>query len=401
MRPNPQAATDTPHAPQTTPAASPPAARERTGSARLARRALLGGGLAAGAVALASWPAHAIGPAAAPATPTRPTSRPARRHTTPTGDVLAVVQKSGHALAFHDTASGELLARIPLERYPHEVVADSARRYAYVGHYGVRMSADPGPGGTGVWMVDLRARQLVRTLSTDPFRRIHGLAIDRHDRLYALPETDAVLLGYDEPRTATAPSRTLPTGGAKTHLLTVSPDGERAYVTGLDSGTVSLLHPHDPTAPPVVATPGPRPEGCCLSADGRTLYVGVRGNGTVVALDATTLAVTGSYDTAGGDPLRVYAAGPAAPGLLLVTDIVRRTLTLLDPALRPVATIALAGVPSALSLHPHRPLAYVSELDTGRVTLVDLERRCTTGGFAVDGEPDSSILLPAPASGRH
>ncbi|MET9294109.1 YncE family protein [Streptomyces sp. NPDC003077] len=361
---------------------------------RVARRTLIGG-LAAGAAALGGgWQARAEGGGARGL----PGASPAASHGMAGGggsDVLAVVQKSGHALAFHDTSSGRLLARVPLERYPHEIVADSRRRYAYVGHYGVRMSGDAGPGGTGVWMVDLRARRLVRSLGTGPFRRVHGMAVDRHDRLYALAETDAVLLGYDEPRTATAPSHVVRTGGAKTHLCAVSRDGERAYVTGLDSGTVSLVRPHDPAARPVTAAPGPRPEGLCLGHDGRTLYVGVRGAGTVLAMDAETLAVTGTYDTEGGDPLRVYAAGPAAAGLLLVTDIVHRTVTLLDARLRRVATVRLDGMPSAVSLHPHAPLAYVSELETGRVTVLDLERRCAVGGFAVGGEPDSSVLLPA------
>lgn len=365
---------------------------------RVGRRALVGGLVAGAATVVGAVPAraHPNGTTSASGAPSD--TSPAAAHPALPGDgsdVLAVVQKSGHALAFHDTASGRLLGRVALERYPHEIVADSARRYAYVGHYGVRMSADPGPGGSGVWMVDLRARRLVRTLATDPFRRVHGMAIDRHDRLYALAETDAVLLGYDAPRTATAPSRVLRTGGAKTHLVTVDRAGERAYVTGLDSDTVSLVRPHAPQTRPLTAVPGPRPEGCCLGPDGRTLYVGVRGSGTVVAMDAETLAVTGSYDTAGGDPLRIYSAGAAAPGLLVVTDIVQRTLTLLDTALRRVATISLTGVPSALSVHPHAPLAYVSELDTGRVTIVDLEGRCVVGGFAVGGEPDSSVLLPA------
>ncbi|MBB5939774.1 YncE family protein [Streptomyces zagrosensis] len=371
----------------------------RPGSSRPARRTLVGG-LAASAAALGgAWPARAEGSGSGVSAGASPGAFPLAPQQAPRGggaDVLAVVQKSGHALAFHDTASGRLLARVPLERYPHEMVADSRRRYAYIGHYGVRMSGDLGRGGWGVWVVDLRARRLVRTLGTGPFRRVHGMATDRHDRVYARAETDAVLLGYDEPRTATAPSRVVPTGGAKTHLCAVDRDGERAYVTGLDSHTVSLVRPHDPVALPVTASPGPRPEGCCLGPDGRILYVGVRGSGMVVAMDADTLAVTGNYDTGGGDPLRIYAAGPAATELLLVTDITQRTVTLLDTTLRRVATIPLAGVPSAVSLHPHAPLAYVSELDTGQVTVLDLEQRCVIGGFAVGGEPDSSILLPAP-----
>ncbi|MFD9028579.1 hypothetical protein [Streptomyces parvulus] len=53
---------------------------------------------------------------------------------TPAGrDVLVVVEKSGHAVGFYETASGRLLRRVALPDRPHEMVFDSRRRFAYVG----------------------------------------------------------------------------------------------------------------------------------------------------------------------------------------------------------------------------------------------------------------------------
>ncbi|MEI5098085.1 hypothetical protein RB200_04870 [Streptomyces sp. PmtG] len=183
------------------------------------------------------------------------------------GDVLAVVEKSGHAVSFYDTASGRRLRSVPLPDYPHEMVVDSRRRFAYVGHYGVRMSSSAGEGGAAVFVIDLAGRSLARTIDTRPFNRVHGMGIDRADRLYALSEEKAVLLGFDAPSTDTAPSRAVPTHGVKTHLFTLSRDGERAYVTGLLSHTVSLVRPHDAAAPPRLVTVGQLPESSCLSRD--------------------------------------------------------------------------------------------------------------------------------------
>lgn len=315
-------------------------------------------------------------------------SRPAH------ADVLVVVEKSGHAVSFYDTTSGQRLRTVPLPDHPHEMVVDSRRRFAYVGHYGVRMSFTVGEGGAAVFVIDLAERSLARTIDTRPFNRVHGMGMDRHDRLYALSEEKAVLLGFDDPATDQGLTRAVPTHGVKTHLFTLSRDGERAYVTGLLSHTVSLVRPHDASAPPLLATAGQLPESSCLSRDEKTLFVGARKSSSLVALDARTLKIRRRRDV-GGDPLRVYTLDDER---LLVTDIVGNTLTVWSTDLRRIRSLKLDGTPAAVSLHPTRPLAYVSLLGANRIAVVDLDRLTVFGGFATGLEPDSSALLPAAAT---
>ncbi|MFD4262776.1 hypothetical protein ACFWR9_35485 [Streptomyces sp. NPDC058534] len=88
-------------------------------------------------------------------------------------DVLVVVEKSGHAVAFYETTSGRSPQRVQLPDYPHEMVVDSRRRLAYVGHYGVRMSATVGEGGAAVLVIDLAERTLARTVEV-PHWFVHG-----------------------------------------------------------------------------------------------------------------------------------------------------------------------------------------------------------------------------------
>lgn len=307
-------------------------------------------------------------------------------------DVLMVVEKSSHAVSFYDAESGQRLRTVGLPDYPHEMVVDSRGRFAYVGHYGVRMSSTVGEGGAAVFVIDLAERSLARTIDTRPFNRIHGMGIDRRDRLYALSEEKAVLLGFDAPSTDLAPTRAVPTHGVKTHLFTLSRDGERAYVTGLLSHTVSLVRPHDASAPPVLVTPGQLPESSCLSQDEKTLFVGARKSSSLIAVDARTMKVRRTRKT-GGDPLRVYTLDAER---LLVTDIVANTLTVWSTDLRPVRSLRLDGTPSAVTLHPNKPLAYVSLLGTHRIAVIDLNRFAVVNDFGTQLEPDASVLLPAP-----
>ncbi|GHE96688.1 hypothetical protein GCM10018785_71870 [Streptomyces longispororuber] len=352
-------------------------------------RAAGAGTLASGLPPLASATPASAAPASATPAPAA-AAGDARRAAGP-GDVLVVVEKSSHAVSFYDTDSGRRLGTVPLPDHPHEMVVDARRRFAYVGHYGVRMSSTAGEGGAAVFVVDLVERSLVRTIDTRPFRRIHGMGIDREDRLYALSEDRAVLLGFDAPATDEAPVRAVPTHGVKTHLFALSRDGERAYVTGLLSHTVSLVRPHDAAVPPRLVTPGQLPESSTLSRDEKTLFVGARKSSTLVAVDARTMKVRREAAT-GGDPLRVYTLDDER---LLVTDIAARTLTVWSTGLKPIRSLALDGIPAAVSLHPGKPLAYVSLLGTDRVAVVDLDRFAVVGGFATQREPDASALLPA------
>src|SRR5262245_35334020 len=73
-------------------------------------------------------------------------------------DVLAVVEKADRRLAFFEAESGRRLAEVTLGDFPHEMVADAQRRFAYIGHYGVESSAAIGQGGSAVFVVDLRLR---------------------------------------------------------------------------------------------------------------------------------------------------------------------------------------------------------------------------------------------------
>lgn len=306
-------------------------------------------------------------------------------------ETLAVIEKGSHALAFFDPATGERKTTIQLPDYPHEMVVDSEHRYAYIGHYGVRMGSDPGEGGSAVIIVDLHRREIARIIDTQPYNRIHGMAIDRHDRVYALSEADAVLMVFDRPRTDQAPTRVVPIGGEKTHMLSLTRDGERAYVTGLNSNTVSMVRPHDRHCRPEVLEVGTMPEGCNLSPNERVLYVGARGDNAVVAVDTRTMRVRKTAQVE-GDPLRVYALNEHE---LLVSDIENNTVSMLDSRnLRKHWSIPFEGAPASLSLHPSKPMAFVSQFETNRLAVVDLEKRAIVNEFDTQVEPDGTALLP-------
>ena len=304
-------------------------------------------------------------------------------------EILLLVEKCSHCFSFYDAATGVRLHSIQLEQYPHEFVVDPARRYAYVGHYGVETSGHLGAGGTKIFQIDIRERRLVRTIDVAPFNRLHGMQMDREGRLFVLSEDRGQLLVLDHPESDLAPRRAVSTGGIKSHLFALSRDGKTAYSMNLLSHTVTKIRPFDATFAPVPCAPGEKPEGYALSTDEQTLYVTCRWSNTLCAIDTATMTVLRSAPSR-DDATRLYLY---RDGRLVVTNYGERSLSIVDPAdLRELGHVPMEARAIALSYHPTRPLAYVSQ-DNDKLGVFNMETLKFECFIATQREPDVSRLV--------
>lgn len=311
-------------------------------------------------------------------------------------DILLLVQKCAHTFSFYDLASGQALQHLVLPNFPHEFCVDPERRFAYVGIFGIETAWTRGDeGDTRIAEIDLQARRQTRMLDLWPYRRPHGMACDAAGRLYAMSEAQDTLLVFDRPREQEVPQMAVPSGGIKTHLVTLSADAERAFGVHLLSNTVTRLHPRDATVAPRAVMPGPRPEGNALSRDERTLYVANRGDDTLVEIDTETLALGRRVKTR-RDPNRIYRHDLAdGRSQLLLTNSGERSLSVFDAAtLEELTCVPLPANPTALSFHPHLPLAYVSFQDD-KVRELDLQAWRFGREIRTLREPDASFVLSA------
>lgn len=304
-------------------------------------------------------------------------------------DTLLLVEKCSHCFSWYDIASGERLRSVQLPNFPHEFVTDRAERYAYVGHYGVETSGHVGEGGHSLLQIDIRSSELVRSIDLSPFNRIHGLQMDDQDRLYALSEEKSTLLVLEQPATDTAARRAVPSGGIKSHLFALTQDGQTAFCMNLLSHTVTKVKPWDPLFAPVACHPGKKPEGYCLSADEKTLFVSNRWSNTLSAIDTDTMAVR--YSTPSReDVTRIYRS---TDGRLFTSNYGDRSISVVDPkTLQETAYLKLDGRAIALTFHPSRPIAFIS-LDSDRVAVLDINSLKILRFIATQKEPDVSKVV--------
>jgi DNA-binding beta-propeller fold protein YncE len=157
------------------------------------------------------------------------------------------------------------------------------------------------------------------------------------------------------------------------------------------SHTVTKIRPWDPLSLPVACAPGAKPEGNCLSADEKILFVTNRWSNTLAAIDTDTMKVLYSAPSR-EDATRIYRR---YNGELFVTNYGERSLSIVDPAtLAETGHLSLEARAIALSFHPLKPFAYISQ-DDDRIAVLDIEHARIDRYIQTQREPDVSRVILA------
>lgn len=147
---------------------------------------------------------------------------------------LVVLNKSDANVTLHDPKSGEALVTLDVGRGPHEAATSSDGSTVVVCNYGERN------GGHTLSVIDSRERKVTKTIDLVDFHRPHGvLFLPNSDEILVTAETEKKLLIVDVVRGEVMD--TIDTDQEASHMVAASPDGRRAYVANIASGSVSIL----------------------------------------------------------------------------------------------------------------------------------------------------------------
>jgi YVTN family beta-propeller protein len=146
-------------------------------------------------------------------------------------DSLLVLSKADQTLAIVDLSSLKAIARIPVGTDPHEVIASTDGKTAYLSNYG-------GGAHNTLAVVDLVSRKALPPVDLGALRGPYGLMFVV-GKAWFTAEAAKVLGSYD-PATQKI-DWILGTGQNRTHMIYVWPDLHRIVTTNVSSGTVSII----------------------------------------------------------------------------------------------------------------------------------------------------------------
>ena len=332
-----------------------------------------------------------------------------------TANTLLVLSKSDHTLAIVDPSSLKVIAKVPVGDDPHEVIASTDGKTAYVSNYGF------GAYNT-LAVVDLVAQKALPPVDLEALRGPHGLTFVRGKTWFTAEAAKAI--GSYDPVTRKV-DWIMGTGQNRTHMIYVWPDMKRIVTTNVSSGTVSIIEktvggprsgapPPGMPNPPAGAMPPPndgarRPgppmgapggdwnetvvrvgngsEGFDVSPDGKEIWVANAGDGTVSILDVSRKEVTQTLaaDVAGANRLKFTPDGK----LVLISTLRGRDLTVIDAVTRKtVKRIELGRGAAGIVMQPDGSRAYVACTPDDYVAVIDLHSLEVVGRVEAGRGPD-------------
>jgi YVTN family beta-propeller protein len=209
---------------------------------------------------------------------------------------LIVANKSDDTVDLIDTRTGKSTATIPTGHAPHEVETSPDGTIAVVADYGDRST----PGST-LTVIDLRSKEVVRTIDLGEHQRPHGLSWLEGSEIAVTTEgsRDLVIVDVDSGEIVAS----IPTGQQVSHMVAVTPDKTRAFVANIGSGTVTVIDLVEREKIRDIET-GAGAEGIAVTPDGREVWVTNRDADTISIIDTETLEILDTVECS-GFPIRV------------------------------------------------------------------------------------------------
>jgi YVTN family beta-propeller protein len=324
---------------------------------------------------------------------------------------LLVLEKSDSSLAIVDPASLQIVARVPAGPDPHEIVASSDGKLAYISNYGGSDSAL-----NTISVVDLAARKPLPAINLGALHSAHGLAF-AGGKLYFTVETNKAIGRYD-PATQSI-DWVLGTGQDRTHMVAVSESLDRIVTSNVSSGTISIIEqvsapnfgppPGAPAGagPPPGAPPpgGPRKtwritnvpsghgsEGFDVSPDGRQIWAANAQDGTVTIIDVAGKKALQTFPipVRGANRLKFTPDGKRVfiSGLGGGPNSAGPNVVVFDAASgKELKELSLGGGSAGILIAPDGR-AYIAVSAKDKVAVVDLKTLEITGQIPTGKQPD-------------
>ncbi len=307
---------------------------------------------------------------------------------------LLILSKQDHTLAVVDPTTLQSVARVPVGNDPHEVVASSDGKTAYVSNYGF------GAYHT-LAVVDLVAQKPLPAIDLGPLHGPHGLAF-RDGKVWFTAEAARCIGSYDP--VSSKIDWIMGIGQNRTHMLYVFPGARRIVTTNVNSGTVTILEKYDltpgetmPGAPQGAILPpggdwlltvvpvGSKDEGFDVSPDGKEAWVANAGDGTISIIDIAAKRVTATLaaNVPGANRLKFTPDGKlalvSAGPILAIFDAETR---------KEVKRLSIGHGSGGVLVQPDGTRAFVACSPDGYVAVIDLKTLTVVGHIDAGGNPD-------------
>jgi YVTN family beta-propeller protein len=325
-------------------------------------------------------------------------------------DSLLVLSKAGQTLAIVDPSTLKVITTVPVGNDPHEVIASSDGKTAYVSNYG-------GGAYNTLAVIDLLAQKALPAVDLGALRGPHGLDFVGGKTWFTAEAAKAI--GSYDPAMQKI-DWIMGTGQNRTHMIYVWPDSKLIVTTNVSSGTLSFIEktagngpgfggppPGAASGPAGTMPPPPRgpmgapggnwnqtvvkvgngSEGFDVSPDRKEIWVANAQDGTVSILDVASKSVTQTLaaNVRGANRLKFTPDGK----LVFISSLGGPDVTVIDAATRKtVKRIPVGQGAAGIQMQPNGARVFVACTPDSYVAVIDLHTLEVVGHIDAGQNPD-------------
>jgi YVTN family beta-propeller protein len=319
---------------------------------------------------------------------------------------LLILSKADRTLAILDPATLKVIAKMPSGPDPHEVVASTDGKFAYISNYG-------GGAYNTITVVDLIGQKTLEAIDLGALRGPHGLMY-AGGKVWFTAEAAKAIGSYDP--ASKKIDWILGTGQGRTHMIYVFDDLKRMVTSNISSATMTMIEKANPPAraaggpPPGGPPPGaaggqpPRPpqpadwsetvipvgrgaEGFDVSPNGAELWAANAQDGTISIIDLAARKVTAtlSANVNSANRLKFTPDGKLAfVSMLNGTDV-----AIFDAAThREVKRVKVGRGAAGIQMQPDGSRVFVASTPDDYVSVIDLKTLEVTSRIDAGKQPD-------------
>jgi DNA-binding beta-propeller fold protein YncE len=306
------------------------------------------------------------------------------------GYILAL-SKADHVLAIVDPVTLKVITRLPVGVDPHEVIASSDGKTAYVTIYG-------GGAFHEIDVLDIVAQKPLRVIDTRPLFGPHGISFVQ-GKVWFTAEGSKSVGSYD-PATDKL-DWSMGTGQDRTHMIFVSANGKNIYTTNVSSGTVSILSDTiiqpgknaPPNAKPredwkqIVIPVGKGSEGFDVSPDGNELWTAASADGAIFIIDLRSKMLVKKIDAGVSGANRVMFTNDGK--MAFISSLQTGELTIYDTKSQTeIKRLKIGHGAAGILMDPDGTRAFVACSADNYIAIINLKTLEVTGHLEVGGIPD-------------
>jgi YVTN family beta-propeller protein len=280
--------------------------------------------------------------------------------------LLVVANQREHTTLLVDPLTREELAKVTVGVNGHEVAVSPDSRFAFVPIYGNSGVGKPGTDGATIDIIDLHDRKLTATIDLGKPLRPHRAEFGPDGLLYVTAEL-AKAVDVIDPATRKVIAE-IPTGAIESHMIVISPDGQRAYTANVGAGSVSVLNLKQRTLVTVIPI-AQTVQRISISPDGKRVFTHDQGTPRIAVIDTNNNKVASWIPL----PATVYSSSPTADGRKLLASSPSGKIFVIDLASAKLEESF--DIPPALGellLAPEGKLAFVSCPQAGTIEVLDV-----------------------------